>query len=228
MCTWADLSRFSICCRWYLVLRILYPSSPSCIIRPCWASLCSTVWQTFQNKMMMSNYLHGKWTTIKFHSKHMWHTVICFSQCKSLQVAEKLFLTKSVNICCWLFLLHDIFALNASRLYMPGDFKWKYTPKSEITWANLNIYLKYQIQYFFMKDKRSFYNKKCRRLKQSDIRYNDKSHSNDSLNGTIFRWRWDREIEIFKATVVNTPRNLCCAYLLEKPNLLLWGDSNKY
>ena len=37
--------------------------------------------------------------------------------------------------------------------------------------------------------------------------------------------RWGRQLEIFKNTVFNTPRNIFCGYLSESPR---WGDSNKY
>ena len=37
--------------------------------------------------------------------------------------------------------------------------------------------------------------------------------------------RWGRGIEIVKNTVFNTPRNICCSYLLESPRR---GESYKY
>ena len=37
--------------------------------------------------------------------------------------------------------------------------------------------------------------------------------------------RWGRSLEIFKSTVFNAPRNICCGYLLELPHQGLY---NKY
>ena len=45
------------------------------------------------------------------------------------------------------------------------------------------------------------------------------------MDWLIFSSRWERWLEIFKNTVFNTPRNICCGYLLESSRR---GDSNKY
>ena len=57
----------------------------------------------------------------------------------------------------------------------------------------------------------------------TDIRYDDKTRYNDSLNETELAE--DELLEILKIIVFNTPRSIWCRYLLESPRR---GDSNKY